>query len=249
MRLFWKIKMSHLGGEPKYLRGKIDPKSFGVGNNVEILADEIKAVLKIEEDKECNLDDFDMIMEDNDAVKVEPNYGFSGTIMQMEPKYETMSLDALSIGSHWLQDKIFEAFVHTELAESFKLANDAFKILVEGDDWDVDWMQWKLLLLFRYYDFPPLQFRIFNFIKFLLRNRLKIVWCIRLSRARFDVEERKKIEEKMVEKGPELAKIVDQLRATRTSAKERERNLKKLIREEARQIWEEGERPGLSFER
>lgn len=62
------------------------------------MADEIKAVLKIEEDKESNLDDVDMIMEDNDAVKVEPNYGFSGTIMQMEPKYETMSLDALSVG-------------------------------------------------------------------------------------------------------------------------------------------------------
>lgn len=49
---------------------------------------------------------------------------------------------------------------------------------------------------------------------------MKIVLCIRLSKARFDVEERKKIEEKMVEMGPELAKIVDQLRATRTSAKE-----------------------------
>lgn len=69
---------------------------------------------------------------------------------------------------------------------------------------------------------------------------MKIVLCIRLSKARFDVEERKKIEEKMVEMGPELAKIVDQLRATRTSAK--------LIREEARQIWEEGERMALSFE-
>lgn len=70
----------------------------------------------------------------------------------------------------------------------------------------------------------------------LLRNRAKIVWCTRLARAEGD-EERKRIEEEMLQTGdPALSTIVEQLHATRSTAKARERNLERSIREEARKL-------------
>lgn len=83
-----------------------------------------------------------------------------------------------------------------------------------------------------------LQFDKFSLIKHLLRNTLKIVWCTRLARAE-DEEKRKKIEEEMLGSGPELAAILEQLHATRATAKERQKNLEKSIREEARRLKDE----------
>ncbi|KAB1220648.1 hypothetical protein CJ030_MR3G009402 [Morella rubra] len=45
----------------------------------------------------------------------------------------------------------------------------------------------------------------FSLIEFLLRNRLKIVWCTCMARAKDD-DQRKKIEEEMMGLGPELAR-------------------------------------------
>ncbi|CAN6994735.1 unnamed protein product [Brassica oleracea var. botrytis] len=83
-----------------------------------------------------------------------------------------------------------------------------------------------------------LQFEKFTLVKFLLRNRFKIVWCTRLARAE-DQEERNRIEEEMRGLGLELAAIVDQLHSTRATAKEREENVQKSINEEARRLKEE----------
>ncbi|KAJ0021202.1 hypothetical protein Pint_30914 [Pistacia integerrima] len=51
-----------------------------------------------------------------------------------------------------------------------------------------------------------------------------------------DQEERKKIEEEMMGLGPDLVAILEQLHATRATAKERQKNLEKSIREEARRL-------------
>ena len=67
---------------------------------------------------------------------------------------------------------------------------------------------------------------------------MKIVWCTRLARAE-DQEEWKKIEEEMTQLGPELAAILEQLHATRATVKERQKNLEKSIREEARRLKDE----------
>ena len=83
-----------------------------------------------------------------------------------------------------------------------------------------------------------LQFDKFSLIKYLLRNRLKIVWCTCLARAE-DQEQRKQIEEQMMGLGPDLAAILEQLHATRATAKERQKNLEKSIREEARRLKDE----------
>lgn len=101
------------------------------------------------------------------------------------------------------------------------------KILAEGDDRDVEN---RLVML--------LDYDKFELIKLLLRNRLKIVWCTRLARAE-DQDQRKKIEEEMSNMGPTLTTILEQLHATRASAKERQKNLEKSIREEARRLKDE----------
>ncbi|GFY85643.1 U5 small nuclear ribonucleoprotein helicase [Actinidia rufa] len=54
--------------------------------------------------------------------------------------------------------------------------------------------------------------------------------CTCLARAE-DQEKRKKIEEEILGSGPELAAILEQLHATRATAKERQKNLEKSIRE------------------
>ncbi|KAJ8528853.1 hypothetical protein K7X08_030497 [Anisodus acutangulus] len=78
----------------------------------------------------------------------------------------------------------------------------------------------------------------FSLIKYLLQNRLKVVWCTRLARAE-DQEKRKKIEEEMLGLGPDHAAILEQLHATRATAKERQKNLEKIIRAEARRLKDE----------
>ncbi|KAK1399891.1 hypothetical protein POM88_009754 [Heracleum sosnowskyi] len=55
-----------------------------------------------------------------------------------------------------------------------------------------------------------------------------------------DQQERMKYEEEMMRLGPELAAILEQLHATRETAKERQKNLEKSIREEARRLKHDG---------
>lgn len=63
----------------------------------------------------------------------------------------------------------------------------------------------------------------FDLIRLLLRNRLKIVWCTRLARVE-DQEQWKKVEEEM-ESSPRSSSILEQLRATRASSKDRDRSI------------------------
>ncbi|CAO2183145.1 unnamed protein product [Urochloa humidicola] len=83
-----------------------------------------------------------------------------------------------------------------------------------------------------------LDYEKFGLIKLLLHNRLNIVWCTRLARAE-DWEQRKKIEEDMAS-NPSLAPMLEQLYATRASAKERQKNLEKSIRDEAKRLNNDG---------
>ncbi|XP_027343786.1 DExH-box ATP-dependent RNA helicase DExH12 [Abrus precatorius] len=181
-----------------------------------------------DEDEESDLDIVQDEEEDDDDL-AEPNgtgamqMGAGIDDEDMEEANEGMSLNVQDIDAYWLQRKISQAFeqqIDPQLCQ--KLAEEVLKILAEGDDREVE-----NKLLFH------LEFDKFSLIKFLLRNRLKIVWCTRLARAQ-DQEEREKIEEEM--KGTELQPILEQLHATRASAKERQKNLEKSIREEARRL-------------
>ncbi|KAL0446210.1 UNVERIFIED_CONTAM: DExH-box ATP-dependent RNA helicase DExH12 [Sesamum latifolium] len=139
-----------------------------------------------------------------------------------------MSLNVQDIDAYWLQRKISQAYdQNIDPQQSQKLAEEVLKILAEGDDREVET---KLLV--------HLQFDKFSLIKYLLQNRLKVVWCTRLARAE-DQEKRKEIEEEMMGLGPDHAAILEQLHATRATAKERQKNLEKSIREEARRLKDE----------
>ncbi|KAM7531443.1 LOW QUALITY PROTEIN: hypothetical protein LguiB_034853 [Lonicera macranthoides] len=149
----------------------------------------------------------------------------------MQEANECTTLNVHDIDAYWLQRKISHAYM-IDPQQSQKLAEETLRILAEGDDREVE----NKLLMY-------LQFDQFPLIKFLLRNRLKIVWCTRLARAE-DQDERKKIEKEMMGLGPDLAMILEQLNATRETAKERQKNLDRSIREEARRLKDEIVRDG-----
>ncbi|PKI68193.1 hypothetical protein CRG98_011392 [Punica granatum] len=210
------------------------------GNGDEALDDDVGVAVEFEENEEDEEDsDLDMVQEDEeeeDEDVAESNYS---SAMQMgggiddddddfQEANEGIGLNVQDIDAYWLQRKISQAYEQLiDPQQCQKLAEEVLKILAEGDDREVET---KLLV--------HLQFDKFSLIKLLLRNRLKIVWCTRLARAE-DQDARNKIEEEMMGLGPELAAIVEQLHATRATAKERQKNLEKSIREEARRLKDE----------
>ncbi|XP_030492966.2 DExH-box ATP-dependent RNA helicase DExH12 [Cannabis sativa] len=181
--------------------------------------------------------DLDMVQEEDDEDDddvAEPNesggmqMGAGVDDDDMREANEGMTLNVQDIDAYWLQRKISQAFEQQiDPQQCQNVAEVVLGILAEKDDMEVEN---KLVL--------ELEYQKFDLIKFLLRNRLKIVWCTRLARAE-DQEERKKIEEEMVQLGPNLAAILEQLYATRATAKERQKNLEKSIREEARRLKDE----------
>ncbi|KAK8609363.1 hypothetical protein V6N13_061812 [Hibiscus sabdariffa] len=220
-------------------------------NIVSGAADEILAVLKSEGIKNPDKKEIEKLLnpipsqedEDDDGVDNGSALQMGGGIDDddMHEANEGMNLNVQDIDAYWLQRKISQAYdQQIDPQQCQKLAEEVLKILAEGDDREVET---KLLV--------HLQFDKFSLIKYLLQNRLKVVWCTRLARAEGQ-EERKKIEEEMMSLGQDLAAILEQLHATRATAKERQKNLEKSIREEARRLKDESggdgdrERTGLA---
>ncbi|KAK4400387.1 DExH-box ATP-dependent RNA helicase DExH12 [Sesamum angolense] len=198
------------------------------------LDDDVGVAVEFEENEEEEEEsDLDMVPEDEEDDDDVAEVDGSGA-MQMgggidddeeQEASEGMSLNVQDIDAYWLQRKISQAYdQNIDPQQSQKLAEEVLKILAEGDDREVET---KLLV--------HLQFDKFSLIKYLLQNRLKVVWCTRLARAE-DQEKRKEIEEEMMGLGPDHAAILEQLHATRATAKERQKNLEKSIREEARRL-------------
>ncbi|OMO90989.1 hypothetical protein COLO4_18725 [Corchorus olitorius] len=206
------------------------------GNGDEGLDDDVGVAVEFEENEdEEEESDIDMVQEDDEDEEDGVENGAGGMHMgggidddDMHEANEGMSLNVQDIDAYWLQRKISQAYdQQIDPQQRQKLAEEVLKILAEGDDREVE----NNLLV-------NLQFDKFSLIKYLLRNRLKVVWCTRLARAEAQ-EERKKIEEEMMSMGPDLAAVVEQLHATRATAKERQKNLEKSIREEARRLKDE----------
>ncbi|OIT02580.1 dexh-box atp-dependent rna helicase dexh12 [Nicotiana attenuata] len=183
-----------------------------------------------EEDEDSEIDDEeeeDVVPEANGSGAMQMGSGIEED--EMQEADEGMALNVQDIDAYWLQRKISQAYQQqTDPQQSQKLAEEVLKILAEGDD-DRQ-VETKLLV--------HLQFDKFSLIKYLLQNRLKVVWCTRLSRAE-DQEKRKRIEEEMLALGQDHAAILEQLRATRVTAKEKQKNLEKSIRGEARRLKDE----------
>lgn len=212
-------------------------------NGDDALDDDVGVAVEFEENEEEEEEsDLDMVPEDDeeedDVMEADGAGGMQmgGGIDDDEghEAKEGMTLNVQDIDAYWLQRKISQAYdQQIDPQQSQRLAEEVLKILAEGDDREVET---KLLV--------HLQFDKFSLIKYLLRNRLKVVWCTRLARAE-DQEERKKIEEEMIGLGPDHAAILEQLHATRATAKERQKNLEKSIREEARRLKDETGEDGV----
>ncbi|GFH22737.1 uncharacterized protein HaLaN_20249, partial [Haematococcus lacustris] len=123
------------------------------------------------------------------------------------------------IDAYWLQRRIARAFGDAKDANALQeLAEQVLAVL--GSPADARTVENELVM--------ALGFEKFELIKELLRNRLKL-----------DDEERSRIETEMAG-SQECAAILDALRATRTSARERQNAMERTIREEARRLRGEG---------
>ncbi|KAL5720578.1 RNA helicase [Ranunculus cassubicifolius] len=151
-----------------------------------------------------------------------------------EEKYEAEKVNVQQIGAYWLQSRVLEEFRDVEPEQRRKLAEDVLNLLSE--DVEVSEVDKRLLVLFN--------FSHCSFIKFLLRNRLQIVWCTRLARASNE-DEREKIGQAMRGMGPECVEILEGLHATRGTALERQKDLEKNIRSEARHLKEHNGTRGI----
>ncbi|VAI72626.1 unnamed protein product [Triticum turgidum subsp. durum] len=196
------------------------------------LDDDIGITVEFEddEDEESNIYQVqDELDDENEDDLVELNV--PGTMQtdgelyddDMQSCNKGLTLDVQDIDAYWLQRKISQAYENIDPQHSQKLAEEILKVIAEGDDRDVEN---RLVTL--------LDHENFDLIKLLLHNRLKIVWCTFLARAE-DQEQRKKIAEEMMS-DPRLAPILEQLHSTRASAKERQKNLERSIRDEAKRL-------------
>lgn len=198
-----------------------DAAGSNAANGEDALDDDVGVAVEFEENEEDDEEsDLDIVQEDDDEEEDDVLDRDGNNAMQMgggmddddsQEANEGMTLNVQDIDAYWLQRKISQAYEQQiDPQQSQKLAEEVLKILEEGDDREVET---KLLV--------HLQFDKFSLIKYLLRNRLKIVWCTRLARAE-DQDQRKQIEEQMMGLGPDLAAILEQLHATRATAKKAE---------------------------
>lgn len=127
------------------------------------------------------------------------------------------------IDAYWLQRQITKAFGEIEPTQAQALSEDTLAALQLPDLREVEN---KLVML--------LDFDRFDLIKELLRNRVRVVWCIKLARSQND-SERSTIEAEMAEQ-PETRAILDALHGTRASARDRQSAMERTIREEARKL-------------
>ncbi|KAG2812633.1 putative U5 small nuclear ribonucleoprotein helicase [Phytophthora cactorum] len=115
-------------------------------------------------------------------------------------------LDVHAIDAFWLQRELSKFYKDAEI--SAKLAEDVLSILKEAGS-DLSACENRLVLL--------LDYDKFDFIKLLLENRAKVLYCTRLKQAQND-EERRSIEEEMVAdetlNDGEGNAILEQLRTT-----------------------------------
>ena len=206
----------------------------GVDGEGEELDDDIGVAVEFEEEEEEDSEvdevlDASDVDEDDDGEDVE-DAGAVGGMMgddEYRPNVEH-GLNPSDIDAHWLQRTISKAFGFTDsdAAESLKLSEEVYQVLATEDDRECE----NALVGMLDYDK-------FDLIKVLLKNRLTVYWCTKLARSASDVETAD-IEEQM-KADPETAQILAQMRATHTSARDRQTATEQKIREEARKLRSE----------
>ncbi|TVU35736.1 hypothetical protein EJB05_17639, partial [Eragrostis curvula] len=203
------------------------PSGDGMGTTLD---DDVGVAIVFEESDEDEECDFDQVLDELDEDDVTELNGPGGMQIgseldddDMRDSNQGLTVNVQDIDAYWLQRKITQAYGDMDHQQNQKLAEEILKIIAEGDDRN---LENRLLVL--------LDHEKFDLIRLLLRNRLTIVWCTRLARAEGQ-EQHRKIEEDM-RCDPSLTLLLEQLHATRASAKERQKNLEKNIRDEAKRL-------------
>jgi pre-mRNA-splicing helicase BRR2 len=218
----------------KHITDYQDGGDTAVTNHDDDLNDDVGVAVEFEENEEEEEDsDLDMVQEDeeeddNDDDERHGRMQMGGGIDDDDgTNDEGMIVSVHDIDAYWLQRKISQAHEQKiDPQQSQKLAEDILEILAEGGDQRE--VESKLIY--------HLEYQQFALVKFLLQNRLKIVWCTRLARAENDFEKKKIEDEMMGFHSKDLDAILEQLHATRATAKERQKILEKSIRDEARRL-------------
>ena len=142
---------------------------------------------------------------------------------------------AKEIDGFWLQRRISEAYDVSgdalEADQAQMIAEEVFDVLKMSD---VREIENKLVML--------MEFERFELVKELMTHKDRIVWCMRLARAAND-DEKKAIEAEMAGSKRGLA-VLNELKGTRTSARDREHRVEKSIREEARRLQRAADQNG-----
>uniref|UniRef100_J3LSQ6 RNA helicase n=1 Tax=Oryza brachyantha TaxID=4533 RepID=J3LSQ6_ORYBR len=207
------------------------------GDSAHPLDEDIGVSVDFEDNEDDEESDYDQVQDFDEDDYDDMSKLYSASAMQMDGELdddddkqnsnEGLTIDVHDIDAYWLQRKVSQTYTYIDSQRSRELAEQILSIISEGDDQDVES---RLLML--------LDCEKFDFIKLLLLNRLKIVWCTRLARAE-DQEQREKIEEDMLS-NPTLTPILEQLHATRVSAKDRLKNMERSFRDEAQRLTGNG---------
>ncbi|KAL4189933.1 hypothetical protein AMTRI_Chr08g209540 [Amborella trichopoda] len=206
-----------------------DETGVGSGGDGGALDDNIGVAVEFEEDEEEEESDLEQVREETDNEEEDDGEKDNDTsAMQMagldddDVEEADEGLNVHDIDAYWIQRKITQAYTDIDSSTARSSLKRSLKRDVEN----------RLVTL--------LDYDKFNLVKLLFRNRPKVVWCTRLARAEGQ-KQRKSIEEEMMDGGPGLV-ILEQLHATRATAKEQQKNLEKSIRDEVQRLKDDGDR-------
>lgn len=189
------------------------------GMNEETVDNELGVAVVFDEDEEeANSEEYAVEESDEEAEIVDPEElsqinTLEGMIPDEDEKEkDPYELDPKEIKAFWLKGQITEK-IDNDPHNSQRLTEEILQILSGKDDRECENNLVKLL-----------KYEKFDFIKLLLRNRWKIVYCTKLGRAESE-EEKRKIEEEM-KKDPTLASILDSLYSIGTQKSKGTSNMK-----------------------
>jgi pre-mRNA-splicing helicase BRR2 len=189
--------------------------------------DEDADVDEVREDEDGDDDDLD-----GRGVEARSGVTLTGAQDDDIEEKDKLDLDVKDIDAHWLQRELGKFYEDANVSQ--KLAADVLGLITIRDERECEN---KLVML--------LDFDKFEFIKLLLRNRSKIMYCTRLKQAQDDAQ-RELVEEEMrndVEGGgPAILEALYETMSASTWAKDKTAAAARKTRLEARSILQQQQR-------
>ncbi|KAI9907622.1 hypothetical protein PsorP6_002761 [Peronosclerospora sorghi] len=175
-------------------KGEEDHENAGMKESDEEVDKEMGVAVVFDEEDEEEESDLDEVREEDEIDEEENDTTAAGReTMKIKDGCEDEDdsnakyrLDVHAIDAFWLQRELSKFYKDAEI--SAKLAEDVLSILKEAGS-DLSACENRLVLL--------LDYDKFDFIKLLLENRAKVLYCTRVKQAQND-DERRKIEEEML---------------------------------------------------